>query len=69
MALGGTPGLMWPGAAGRGGPPWVLAAALSLLLVSAQRLDPAPAVLAAGWFATAFVASIGPAACWSLVTH
>ena len=49
-ALGGTLGLMSPGAAGQGWEPlliaipWVLAAALSLLLVSAAELDAAPAV-------------------------
>jgi len=73
-ALGGTLGLMWPGAAGRGWAPWLLAipwllaAALSLLLVSAWRWMPRRLLLAAGWSATAVVAMIGPAACWALVT-
>lgn len=73
-ALGGTLGLMWPGAAGRGWAPWLLAipwllaAALSLLLVSTRRWMPRRLLLAAGWFATAVVAMIGPAACWALVT-
>ncbi len=73
-ALGGAPGLMWPGAAGRGfapwllAIPWLLAAALSLLLVSTWRWMPRRLLLAAGWFATAVVAMIGPAACWALVT-
>jgi hypothetical protein len=73
-ALGGTPGLMWPGAAGRGWAPWLLAipwllaAALSLLLVSTWRWMPRRLLLAAGWSASAIVALIGPAACWALVT-
>jgi hypothetical protein len=73
-ALGGTFGLMWPGAAGRGWAPWLLAipwllaAALSLLLVSTSSWMPRRLLLAAGWFATAVVAMIGPAACWALVT-
>jgi len=73
-ALGGTPGLMWPGAAGRGWAPWLLAipwllaAALSLLLVSTWRWMPRRLLVAAGWSATAVVAMIGPAACWALVT-
>jgi hypothetical protein len=81
-ALGGTLGLMWPGAAGHVSDadalmrfalwlpslPWLLAAALSLLLVSTWRRLPRRLLLAAAWFATAVVAMIGPAACWSLVT-
>ena len=73
-ALGGTLGLMWPGAAGHGfapwlaSIPWLLAAALSLLLVSTWRWMPRRLLLAAGWSATAVVAMIGPAACWKLVT-
>ena len=73
-ALGGTLGLMWPGAAGQGFASWVfsipflLAAALSLLLVSPRRWMPRWLLLAAGWSATAVVAMIGPAACWTLVT-
>ena len=61
---------MWPGAAGRGWAsiPWLLAAALSLLLVPTWRWMPRRLLLAAGWFATAVVAMIGPAACWSLVS-
>jgi hypothetical protein len=72
-ALGGTVGLRWPGAAGHGWipwlacVPWLLAAALSLLLVSTWRRMPRRLLLAAGWFATTAVALIGPAACWSLV--
>jgi hypothetical protein len=64
---------MWPGAAGDGyawllSIPWLLAAALSLLLVSTWRWMPRRLLLAAGWFATVVVAMIGPAACWALVT-
>jgi hypothetical protein len=47
--------------------PWLLAAALSLLLVPTWCWIPRRLLLAAGWSATAFVALIGPAACWSLV--
>jgi len=74
-ALGGTLGLMRPGAAGHGWAPWLasipwlLAAALSLLLVSTRRWVPRRLLLAAGWSATALVATIGPAACWTLVTR
>jgi hypothetical protein len=72
-ALGGTPGLSWPGAAGHGWAPWLLAipwllaAALSLLLVPTRSWIPRRLLLAAGWFATGVVATIGPAACWVLV--
>ena len=73
-ALGGTLGLEWPGAAGHGflpllsAIPWLLAAALSLLLVSTSRWMPRRLLLAAGWSATAIVAMIGPVACWSVVS-
>ncbi len=73
-ALGGTPGLAWAGAAGEGfvpwlfSIPWLLAAALSLLLVSPRHRLPRRLLLTAGWFATAIVATVGPAACWSLVS-
>ena len=73
-ALGGTTGLLNPGAAGHGltplllSIPWLLAAALSLLLVSPVRWMPRRLLLAAGWSATLIVASIGPAACWSMIT-
>lgn len=73
-ALGGTLGLTWAGAAGRGweplliAVPWVLAAALSLLLVSPPRWMPRQLLLAAGWSATTIVAMIGPAALWSVVS-
>ncbi len=73
-ALGGTVGLMYPGAAGSGfapllmAIPWLLAAALSLLLVSTRRWMPRRLLLAAGWSATFIVAMIGPAALWSMIT-
>ncbi len=72
-ALGGTPGLLRPGAAGPPWAwlaciPWLLAALLSLLLVPTWRWMPRRLLLAAGWFATAVVASIGPVACWTVVT-
>jgi hypothetical protein len=73
-ALEGTLGLIWPGAAGHGfvpwlaSIPWLLAAALSLLLVPTWRWIPRRLLLTAGWSATAVVAMIGPVACWSLVT-
>ncbi|MDX9948679.1 MAG: hypothetical protein RBS38_15065 [Bacteroidales bacterium] len=73
-AFGGSVGLEYPGAAGIGfaplliGVPWLLAAALSLLLVSTKSWKPRRVLLAAGWTATTIVAMIGPAACWSLVT-
>jgi hypothetical protein len=72
-ALGGTLGLGWPGAAGHGlapwllSIPWLLAAAVSLLLVPTWRRMPRRLLLTAGWTATAIVALIGPAACWALV--
>jgi hypothetical protein len=49
--------------------PWLLAAALSLFLVSTPLWMPRRLLLVAGWTATAIVAMIGPAACWSLVTQ
>lgn len=73
-ALGGMVGLMYPGAAGSGfeplliAIPWILAAALSLSLVSTQTWKPRKLLLAAGWSATAIVAMIGPAALWSMIT-
>jgi hypothetical protein len=74
-AFGGTIGIMYPGAAGSGfsplfiAIPWMLAAALSLLLVSTPHWMPRRLLLVAGWSATAIVAMIGPTACWSLVTQ
>jgi len=73
-ALGGTVGLIYPGAAGSGfaplliAIPWLLAAALSLLLVSTRRWMPRRLLLAAGWSATTIVAMIGPAAFWLMIT-
>ncbi len=73
-ALGGTFGLLWPGAAGEGwvpwmaSIPWLAAVALSLFLVSPPRWMPRRFLLAGGWSATAIVAMIGPAACWALVS-
>ncbi len=72
--FGGTIGLMWPGAAGHGlgawmpSIPWLLAAAMSLLLMSTPRWMPRRVLLFAGWSATAIVAMVGPAACWSLIS-
>lgn len=73
-ALGGTLGLRSAGSAGEGWEPlliaipWVLAAVLSLLLVSPPRRMPRRLLLAAGWSATAIVGMIGPAAIWSFVS-
>lgn len=73
-ALGGTVGLMYPGAAGSGfsplliAIPWLLAAVLSLLLVSERSWIPRRLLLSAGWSATTIVAMIGPAAFWSMIT-
>jgi len=73
-ALGGTVGLINPGAASHGfvplllAIPFLLAAVLSLLLASPRRRMSRRLLLTAGWSATAIVASIAPAACWSLVT-
>jgi len=74
-ALGGTVGLMYPGAAGSGfaplliAIPWILAAVLSLCLVSTRPWMPRRLLLAAGWSATAIVSMIGPAAFWSMITR
>ncbi len=73
-ALGGTPGITHPGAAGEGfepviiAIPWILAAILSLLLVSPRKWKPRKFLLLAGWTATAIVASIGPIALWSMIS-
>jgi hypothetical protein len=72
-ALGSTIGLARPGAGGQGwapwliGIPWLLAAALSLLLVATPRWMPRRLLLAAGWTAAAIVGMIAPAACWALI--
>jgi hypothetical protein len=74
-ALGGTLGIMQPGAAGEGFTPWfactpwLLAAVVSLLLVPTWRWMPRRLLLTTGWSATAIVATIAPAACWALVTQ
>jgi hypothetical protein len=73
-ALGGTVGLMYPSGAGHGfaplllAIPWILAAAISLLLISPPHWIPRRLLLTAGCIATIIVASIAPAACWSLIT-
>ncbi len=73
-AMGSTVGLMYPGAAGSGfaplliAIPWILAAVLSLCLVSTRPWIPRRLLLALGWSATAIVAMIGPAAFWSMIT-
>ena len=62
-----------PGAAGEGfqpliiAIPWILAAILSLLLVSPRKWIHRRLLLFAGWTATAIVASVGPAALWSVI--
>ena len=72
-AFGGTLGITRPGAAGEGfqpliiAIPWILAAILSLLLVSPRKWIHRRLLLFAGWTATAIVASIGPAAFWSVI--
>lgn len=74
-AFGGTIGITFPGAAGSGfaplliAIPWMLAGALSLFLVSTPGWMPRRLLLVAGWTATAIVAMIGPAACWSVATQ
>jgi hypothetical protein len=74
-AFGGTIGITHSGAAGIGfapliiAIPWMLAATLSLFLVSKPLWMPHRLLLVAGWSATAIVAMIGPAACWSVVTQ
>jgi hypothetical protein len=76
-ALGGTLGLTGGGVAGEfvgsftlwlPSVPFLLAAALSLLLVPTWRRIPRWVLLTAGWVATAIAANVGPAACWALVT-
>lgn len=73
-AFGGTLGLGWPGAAGKGFAPllitipFLLAAVLSLLLVSPRSWKPRRLLLTAGWTATTIVGMIGPAACWALLS-
>jgi hypothetical protein len=72
-AFGGTLGITYSGAAGSGfapliiAIPWMLAATLSLFLVSKPLWMPRRLLLVAGWSATAIVAMIGPTDCWSVV--
>ncbi len=72
--FGGTLGLTRPGAAGQGieewlaCTPWLLAAALSLLLITKPRWIPRRLLLTAGYGAAAVVATFGPAAFWSVIT-
>jgi hypothetical protein len=74
-ALGGDFGLRWPGADGLAGSfalwlpavPWLLAAALSLLLVATPQWMPRRLLLAAGWFASVVVATFGLSACSAFV--
>jgi hypothetical protein len=72
-ALGGTIGLTKPDAAGHGFLPWLaclpwlMAAALSLLLITPSRRKPRRLLLSAGWLAAALVNSVGPGACWVLL--
>ena len=47
--------------------PWLLAAALSLLLVSTPRRIPRRLLLVAGWFASVVVATFGLSACSAFV--
>jgi hypothetical protein len=74
-ALGGMIGITIPSAAGSGfapllfAIPWILAAVLSLLLVSTPRWMPRRLLLVAGWTATGIVAMIGPMACWTLISQ
>jgi hypothetical protein len=74
-AFGAMIGITIPGAAGSGfapllfAIPWMLAAALSLLLVSTPHWMPRRLLLVAGWTATAIVAMIGPMACWTLISQ
>jgi hypothetical protein len=71
---GGTLGLTQPGAGGEGWAawvfsiPWLMAAALSLLLVSTANWKPRRLLVIAGWTATVIVTMIGPAAAWSLIS-
>lgn len=73
-AFGGTIGLSEPGAGGVGfsplllAIPWMLAAVLSLLLVSPRSWKPRLFMLISGWTATIIVATMGPAAVWTIIT-
>jgi hypothetical protein len=73
-ALGGTMGIIKQGQAGQGyeplliAIPWLLAAVISLLLISPRKWIPRQLLLVAGWTATAIVAMIGPSAFWTMIT-
>jgi len=73
-AFGSTIGLKEAGGGGEGfaplliAIPWVLAAILSLLLVSKRQWMSRRNLLVAGWTATGIVATIAPAAFWSMLT-
>lgn len=74
-AFGGMTGLTIPGSGGVGFIPWLacipwlLAAVLSLLLVSKRQPLPRRLVLTGGWIATAIVGMIGPTAVWAMILH
>lgn len=74
-AFGGMLGLSIPGAGGVGFIPWLacipwlLAAALSLLLVTTSGWKPRRFLLISGWTATTIVAMVGPTACWTLISQ
>lgn len=73
-AFGGTPGLLRAGGGGEGlaplvpAIPWIMAAILSLMLVTPRPQISRKLLLTAGWAATAIVASIGPAAFWTILS-
>jgi hypothetical protein len=73
-AFGGMLGLSVPGAGGVGispllfAIPWIMAAVLSLLLVSPRQWKSRRFMLVSGWTATAIVAMIGPIAVWTLIS-
>jgi hypothetical protein len=73
-AMGGTIGISQAGAAGEGSEPlilavpWILAATLSLCFAFPSNWMPRRLFIIAGWSATAIVASIGPAAFWSVTS-
>lgn len=74
-AFGGMTGLSQPGAGGVGfipwlaGVPWIIAAALSLLLVSVRTWKPRRFLIVSGWTATIIVAMLAPTAVWSMISQ
>jgi hypothetical protein len=74
-AFGAAPGLYKAGAGGEGfsplllAIPWVLAAILSLMLITPKKWKPRRLILFAGWTASAIVSTIGPAGFWALVNN